>query len=177
MRNDPAMYYQEQVEQWRLALDEEDSEQNRNACRQLLDEAASLNAQYQRVLHAHISMHGALTLSSTDNYCIFSEDASESGRFRYQVFNKTGFIGHTTRDTVGEVLLEAFKDGFRTIESSFVLGEFSRTVEWQRGSLVNDLVQKVNRGILSYDEANLEHEAGLKRIYAQPDNVFAAFVS
>lgn len=163
--DDPVLYYQQQVEQWQSELEQEESgSEYRAACLQLRNEAAALNAQFQRIVYAFLVQGPGLTLKSRHNYCVILEDATEPGRFRYQSFNQTGFIGHATRDTTDEVLLEAFRDGYREIDTSGALERFVRTAEWEKGSLINDLVRRVNVGELSHEQANTLYEAGVAKI-------------
>lgn len=177
MNNDPVLYYQNQVDLWEEELSTEDNELNRKACRQLRDEASKLNAGFQRVLYAYLEQGDGLTLSSNYNYCVVLPDATEPGRYRYQTFNKSGFIGHTTRDTPEEVLLEAYRDGFRNIESRELIERLCSTPEWEKGSLINDLVRKVNLGELSHSEANEQYEFGLARIDARKTLSVSTFAS
>lgn len=164
--NDPVLYFQNQVDLWQEEMDKESNEANRATCADLRNEAAKLNAKFQRILYAYQEQGAGLTLVSEYNHCVVLPDASEPGRFRYQTFNESGFTGHTTRDTVEAVLLEAFRDGFREIDDSDALERFSQTPEWEKGSLINDLVRRVNVGELTHSQANEQYEAGLARIYA-----------
>lgn len=161
---DPILYYQDQIELWQEEMDSEKCEESRNACRILRDEAARLNAQFQRIAYAYLSEGPGLTLKSEYGHCVVLPDATEPGRFRYQCFNQTGFTGHTTRDTVEQVLLEAFRDGYRNIEFDDVLSKFCATKEWEKGSLLNDLVRQINCGDLTHKEADQLYEEGLAKI-------------
>jgi len=163
--DDPVLYFQNQVDQWQEEMDRECNAANRATCADLRNEAAKLNAQFQRILYAYQEQGAGLTLASGHNHCVVLPDASEPGRFRYQTFHETGFTGHTTRDTVEAVLLEAFRDGFRNIDQTDALERFSKTPEWEKGSLINDLVRKVNCGQLTHSQANEQYEAGLARIF------------
>lgn len=156
--DDPALYYQDQVDLWESELQQETDAAKRAVCIQLRNEASAMNARYQRILYEFSEQGLGLTLKSRNAYCVLLEDATEPGRYRYQMFNSSGFIGHLTRDTPEEVLLEAFRDGFRDIESSDVLGQFCGTVEWERGTLINDLVRQVNQGEISHKEASELYE-------------------
>lgn len=173
---DPVLYFQDQVDQWEEQLHQESDADNRAVCTDWRDEAAALNAQFQRILYAYQEQGTGLTLKSKHNYCVVLEDATEPGRFRYQIFDTTGFTGHVTRDTAEEVLLDAFRIGFHEIDTSDALERFSKTKEWKKGALINDLVRKVNCGQMSHKEANQQYEAGLAQIYAtnQPNAAYAA---
>ncbi|KRW83658.1 hypothetical protein AQ621_16550 (plasmid) [Marinobacter sp. P4B1] len=156
--DDPVLYYQDQIDLWESELQQETDDAKRDVCIQLRDEAAAMNARYQRIQYKFLEQGVGLTLKSRSAYCVVLEDAAEPGRYRYQVFNESGFIGHLTRDTAEEVLLEAFRDGFRDIASGDVLAEFCGTAEWERGTLVNDLVRRVNQGELSHKDAGELYE-------------------
>jgi hypothetical protein len=83
----------------------------------------SIVKQYSRA--GGLDLEG-LELSSSDKSlcCVFLKDATEAGRFRYSVFNQSGFLSHITRDSYKELLNEAFSSGFtRTAKGS--LNEFS----------------------------------------------------
>lgn len=170
--NDPVLYFQDQVDQWQEQLEQESDADNRATCAELRDQAATLNAQFQRILYAYLDQGFGLTLKSEYNYCVVLADASEPGRFRYQTFDKTGFIGHVTRNTAEEVLLDAFRVGFQDIDTSDVLERFSKTREWAKGSAVNDLVRKVNCGDLTHSEADRQYEEVVARIYAANNSAF-----
>lgn len=170
----PALYFQDQVDQWQAQIGQESDAENKAVCATLRDEAATINAQFQRILRAYQEQGAGLTLASGHNYCVVLEDATEPGRFRYQIFDHTGFTGHITRDTAEEVLLDAFRVGFREIDTSDVLDQFSKTREWAKGSAVNDLVRKVNCGDLTLDEANRQYEAAIARIYAGDNSAFVS---
>jgi hypothetical protein len=66
------------------------------------------------------------------------EDAGKPGRFRLQNFDKSGFIGHYTRDTLQEVVEEMIKMGYVTEDAS-ALDRFAPTVEWEMGQEIADL--------------------------------------
>jgi len=156
--DDPVLYYQDQIDLWETELHQETDVAKRAVCIQLRNEASAMNARYQRILYKFLEQGFGLTLRSRNAYCVVLEDATEPGRCRYQMFNSSGFIGHLTRDTPEEVLLEAFRDGFRDIESSDVLGQLCGTAEWERGTLINDLIRRVNQGELSHKDAGELYE-------------------
>lgn len=170
--NNPVLYFQDQVNEWQEHLDQEGDADNRTVFAELRDEAATLNAKLQRIFYAYQDQGFGLTLKSESNFCVVLADATEPGRFRYQTFNEIGFIGHITRDTVEEVLMDAVRSGFREIDTSDVLDRFSKTREWAKGSAVNDLIRKVNCGDLTHDEANRQYEEAVARIYAGGHSAF-----
>jgi hypothetical protein len=168
----PVLYFQNQVDVWQELLDQESDADNRAVFAEFRDEAATLADQFQRIFYAYQDQGIGLTLKSESNFCVVLPDATEPGRFRYQTFDVTGFIGHVTRNTVEEVLLDAVRSGFREIDTSDILDKFSKTREWAKGSAVNDLVRKVNCGDLTYDEANRQYEEAIARIYAGGHSAF-----
>ena len=82
---------------------------------------------------------------SGTQYAVFMPDATESGRFRYSIFNEGGFYGHTTRDSYEELVKDAFQCGFRHktqghLERCFMLDSF------HEGNEFANKVMRVNAG-------------------------------
>lgn len=90
-----------------------------------------------------------------ERYAAILEDASEPGRYRAQFYDARGFSGHSTRDTAVAVLEELTRDGYRVLAPGAML-RLSQTREWSIGTLVTNLISKVNAGQLTYQAMHEE---------------------
>lgn len=159
MKNSSLNYYREQAQLWDAETIEQAPSPEADVCAALANEARELDDQLQTIATVFHAVGFGLQLKSGSGlYCVILPDASEPGRIRYQTFNETGFIGHSTFDSIDELLLDAFRCGFRTVEARDVLTEISALASFKRGNLVNDLVARVNTGELSLDDANELYE-------------------
>ena len=159
MKTSPLNYYREQAQLWDAETIELAPSPEADVCATLAREARDLDDQLQTIATVFHSVGFGLQLKSSSGlYCVILPDASEPGRIRYQTFNETGFIGHSTFDTVDDVLVDAFRCGFRTVAAGDPLSEVSQLASFKRGNLVNDLVAQVNRGELSMNDANELYE-------------------
>lgn len=157
--NDPIMYYQDQIDHWEeVAREERFSDKTVN---RMLRQLQEKNARYQRVMFAVLERGEGLTLKhgSMDQWAVLLADASNPGKFRYQQFDASGFIGHVTKSSLDEAALDAFQCGFTELAADDVLVRISATEEWRIGSIRNDLIRKVNCGELTHEEADRQYEA------------------
>lgn len=67
-----------------------------------------------------------------DRWLVILADASETGRFRCQYFDRHGLWSHSTQDTAHEVLRGAIDEGFQVIDAG-ALDRLGQTDEWRRG--------------------------------------------
>lgn len=156
---DIMMYYQDQIDLWEEHAREElfrDATISR-MLRQLRDQ----NAQFQRVMFAVLACGEGLTLkhSSLEQWVVLLPDASHPGKFRYQQFDTSGFIGHSVCNSLDEAALEAFRSGYAEVVDGEILVRLSATQAWQYGQIRDDLIRRVNSGQLSHKEAERQYEA------------------
>lgn len=154
MSEDPMLYYQEQIEDWTEMMHESEDCKSKRFYQRLIKSAQKKNAAYQRVMFAFLETGVGLTLARKGQWALILPDASEPGRYRYQLFDESGFIGHVVRDSGEETVKEAFIEGFREVAEGDVLATLSKTDKWKVGTLRNDLISQVNRGQITHEEAN-----------------------
>lgn len=104
-------------------------------------------------LYAQQGLGFTLKHCRSESWGVLSKDATEPGRFRWTLFNKGGFTGHSTQDTAELCIGDMLDDGF-TIPDMGALERLSGTTEWQRGMEVCAVIQACNAGLLSWQEAN-----------------------
>lgn len=73
-----------------------------------------------------------MTLSNEDRsqWALLIRDASHPGKYRYQLFDASGFCSHFTSDTLEDALKDAFKSGYRWIDKT-ALDRVFGAVQWQ----------------------------------------------
>ena len=97
-----------------------------------------------------------------DAWGIILPDASQPGRYRWQAFQRDGFTGHATFDSMEECLGDMVDDGYGAPDPG-VLDRLASTIEWRRGMEVVGLIQSCNAGLLSFEDAMRQRE----EIYAR----------
>lgn len=123
-----------------------------------LEEAASRYDLKQEKLNTMLSHYESDGLGSTyrhnEQFAFVLRDASAPGRFRCQYFDRRGFFGHSTFNSVGDVLVELCDMGYTVPEPKCTVDVFSQTNDWLLGTQVTALVQSVNSGNLTMAEAD-----------------------
>lgn len=104
-------------------------------------------------LYTHHGLGLTLKHCRSELWGILAADASEPGRYRWTIFSKDGFQGHSTQDTPELCIGDMLDDGF-TIPDMGALERLAGTTEWQRGMEVCAVIQACNAGLLSWQEAN-----------------------
>ncbi|MBB4868161.1 hypothetical protein HNP46_007081 [Pseudomonas nitritireducens] len=97
-----------------------------------------------------------------DAWGIILPDASQPGRFRWQAFQRDGFTGRNTFDSMEECLGDLVDDGYGAPDPG-ALDRVADTVEWRRGMEIVGLIQSCNAGLLSFENAMQQRE----EIYAR----------
>lgn len=92
-----------------------------------------------------------LVNKSCDRWAFILNDPSEPGRYRYQEFDKNGFLGHMSYDTVEQTLMEASSAGYNQHDPG-ALTRLSETRMWADGMAVNSVVQAMNSQMISFEE-------------------------
>lgn len=115
--------------------------------------ASQRNIAWHAILEACDSDLNGLELrqENREQYALILLDPSEPGRYRAQFYDARGFYGHITRDTPYEVFQEVFCEGFQRLAKGSLVA-LSQTSEWQRGSLVTNLIAEVNLGRISHSD-------------------------
>jgi hypothetical protein len=85
-------------------------------------------------------------------------DASAPGKYRVQYFDKNGFSSHDTVGPLDRAVEQMATEGFR-LEARGVLHQMSQTKTWSIGCAVTALMQKVNAGVLKWEEFLRERNA------------------
>lgn len=103
---------------------------------------------------AHFDKHGdGLELSHKDGrrHVIFLPDASNPGKYRYQMFDARGMMSHSTHDSPEEAVADAASSGY-TVHNPGVLDKLASTEEWEEGMAINALIQAHGSGQFDYAE-------------------------
>lgn len=104
----------------------------------------------------HVATAGiGCTLKShqREQWATFLHDASSPGSFRYQLYDARGFFSHSTHSTLAAAVADAVDNGY-TVPDDGAPDRIMATPEFERGNRIASLVQQVNAGILTHDEAN-----------------------
>jgi len=96
---------------------------------------------------------GATFANSRKQYAIVLPDATHQGSYRSQYFDSRGFFSHSTRPTLDEVIFELCEDGYDQVVPSDTLTIMSQTPEWERGMAKLAVIQAVQDGRISWQEA------------------------
>lgn len=102
----------------------------------------------------HFDRHGdGLELSHKDGrrHVIFLPDASNPGKYRYQMFDARGMMSHSTHDSPEEAVADAASSGY-TVHNPGVLDKLAGTEEWEEGMAINALIQAHGSGQFGYPE-------------------------
>ena len=103
---------------------------------------------------AHFDKHGdGLELSHKDGrrHVIFLPDASNPGKYRYQMFDERGMMSHSTHDSPEEAVADAASSGY-TEHNPGVLDRLASTETWEEGMAINALIQAHGSGQFDYRE-------------------------
>lgn len=109
---------------------------------------------YTQILASLSNVGFGLTLENAhaSSYAMILRDPSEPGRFRYQLFDSSGFSTHGTRDSVEDVVRALVSMGFRTVADPTTLDRLSSTKVWAMGMVRVDVIRQVNNGQISWEE-------------------------
>jgi hypothetical protein len=126
----------------------------------LLEESAQALDKNQVALDAMLALFdeqgmGAIYKNSIGQFGFVLPDASVEGAFRYQLFDKKGFFGHSTHPTVDHAILALCEEGFidRTYDNT--LDALSITREWKFSTEALALRTAVQDGRYTWTEADL----------------------
>lgn len=97
-----------------------------------------------------------------DQWAAILADPTEPGRFRAQYFTRSGFVGHSTYDSLEKVLFELMNENFTQLADG-AMETLSTTQEWADGMFYTDLVRQIGCGMLSHAEADRQYEAYRRR--------------
>jgi hypothetical protein len=147
-----ADYFRSQMMTWQDMLSDPDRLKSDGLHGLVIDhlESLKLSADGVEVIELAFAVCGfGLVLQRSDShYAILLPDASQPGKFRYQSFDSRGFFAHTTRDTMSQVILEAYKEGFRKVaDDQLILDKLSVTDEWAQGMTHAAKVMRHNMGL------------------------------
>lgn len=87
-----------------------------------------------------------------DAWAMYLMDATEPGKHRLQEFQRDGFIGHVTEDTL-EACIGRMVDLGYVVPDPKALERVGQTLEWSRGCEVVSLIARCNAGDISWEEA------------------------
>lgn len=104
------------------------------------------------------NLAGLELTNASGQAAVFLPDASEPGRYRASFFDQRGFFGHVTKDTYPELLKEVFGDGYKS-EAPGTFERFSALPGFHQGNAVASLVQAVNAGVMTMQQAVATHAA------------------
>jgi hypothetical protein len=105
--------------------------------------------------------HGDGTeLSNKDGrrHAVLLPDASEPGRYRYQIFDQNGMVSHHTEDTAEQAVADAAAQGFY-IPATGILDRLASTDVWAHGMAINAIIQSHNAGLTSWEDAHAQIQA------------------
>ena len=97
---------------------------------------------------------GAIYKNSLNQYGFVLHDASEQGAYRYQLFDRKGFFGHSTFSSAEEALLELCDNGYTEMVSPDTLDKLSATREWKFSTEALALRTAVQEGKYTWEEAD-----------------------
>ena len=90
----------------------------------------------------------------SERWQMILRDASESGKWRTQSFDRKGFSGHMVYATRALAIEAAATSGF-TQRDDLALDRIQDTPEFQRGLFATDLIGLVNSRVITFEEANV----------------------
>lgn len=87
------------------------------------------------IKHAFLEVGFGLTLKSKDRdaWFVILEDPSHPSQYRWQGFDRRGFITHATRSSTDSVIEDAVNCGAYEIVDSKTLDAISSTAQWAEG--------------------------------------------
>ena len=101
-------------------------------------------------------------------YAVVLPDASQQGKWRISYFDERGFSSHHVEETRDAAVKSMVSDGF-TIESRGTLDELAATREWKLGTDYADIIDQLNRKIITHDEF-MRLQAKLNEDYERDKN-------
>ncbi|TNC80235.1 MAG: hypothetical protein C9356_15010 [Oleiphilus sp.] len=117
-------------------------------------ERMRLNIQQQNVERQRLAerLEIGMTLCNRDgtSWAILLADASQSGQFRYQVFDAKGFAYHSTHPSLRQAFDDAFTSGFRILDHG-ALDRLAATETWRKGMAFQAIRDDYNAGRISWD--------------------------
>lgn len=122
--------------------------------RQMLRESMERHDRLTAIFNELDRVGVGLTLEhwSGNQWALVLPDASEPGKFRYQVFGLNGWFSHFTYATLDEVIYDAFSSGFRKVAPQETLDQVASTVDWKKGCERLEFIKLHNLGEISYQE-------------------------
>lgn len=162
-RTDIRSYYLDVLETYRSFFVEGDDKscgKFSNSVQELIREA-ELRHEQLTSLYTALDEHGVgmiVSNASGDAWALILPDASEPGRFRYQDFRVNGWISHYSCNSLDEVVLEAFKSGYRHEAPKDTLDKLSATDDWKKGCEKLGVHDSHNRGQLTFTELLVQFE-------------------
>ena len=105
-------------------------------------------------------------------HAVLLPDASNPGKYRYQMFDDRGFSAHSTHDTPEDAVADAVSAGYH-VPNPGVLDRLAGTDEWAHGMAVNAVMQAHNSGQIDWRTAmdrikDLVDERDAKKAAAAP---------
>lgn len=91
-----------------------------------------------------------LKSESRAQFAVFLPDASEEGKFRYQMFDRKGFYGHQTRPSLFEAAMDAISEGYLLPDRLGEGAQLMKTRLFERGNLIAGVIQQVNSGLMPF---------------------------
>ena len=103
---------------------------------------------------AHAQHGDGTELSNKDGrrHAILLPDASNPGKYRYQMFDERGFMSHSTHDTPEDAVADAVSQGYH-VHNPGILDRLAGTDEWAHGMAVNAVMQAHNGGQIDWRTA------------------------
>ncbi|MFL1449289.1 hypothetical protein ACI77O_12910 [Pseudomonas tritici] len=122
---------------------------------------AELEAQ-QVVLDAMFNLFderglGAIYRDRYQQYGFVLADAGQEGAFRYQLFDKRGFFGHSTHDTADEAIVELCANGYVELQPDDTLAIMSQTRDWKFGTEKLAVRTALEMGRKTWQQAEREY--------------------
>ena len=160
MNNSPIAQYRTQLIEEMQFWDEEFQESVNDFSYRML--AASMIGQLRYKLYRFnriaAGLRLGLELKGTHAWCLLLQDASSPGQYRYQVFDERGFSGHSTHPNLEAALVAAFQEGFCE-EGEGALLRLYGSDSWQHGMRAAGLIQEVNSGQITHEQAEQRYSA------------------
>lgn len=112
------------------------------------------HAKLEAAFAAHAKHGDGTELSNTDGrrHAILLPDASNPGKYRYQMFDERGFMSHSTHDTPEEAVADAALSGYH-VHNPGILDKLAGTDEWSHGMAINAIMQAHNGGQIDWATA------------------------
>ncbi len=108
-------------------------------------------------MFAHFDEVGFGAIFSSERnkqWALILPDASQPGKFRYQLFGIHGWISHYTCNTIDEVIFEACEAGCCIPAPASTLDDLATTKDWLWGTERLDVITRLNRGFITSKEAH-----------------------